>query len=101
MTMKNLIVILWLSTLVSCTNKQLDPKLIIGSWKMRDVVNHTGLNIKDKITFYDNDSLFAYTFVDNKLDSQIKGKYKLNTENKTLTITIIKNISFRDRRAHV
>lgn len=84
-----------LLTLMSCTYKQLDPKLIIGSWKLIDVKNNRGLNVTHKVTFYKNDSLYEDIFVDNKLDSQIKGKYELNTENKTLTTTIIKNISFR------
>ncbi len=88
MTMKNLIVILWLSTLVSCTNKQLDPKLIIGSWKMRDVVNHTDLNATDKVTFYENDSIYVEILVDNKVNSQLKGKYILDTESETLTTMI-------------
>ena len=86
--MKNLIVILWLSTLVSCTNKQLDPKLIIGSWKMRDVVNHTDLNATDKVTFYENDSIYVEILVDNKVNSQLKGKYILDTESETLTTMI-------------
>ncbi len=95
MTMKNLIVILWLSTLVSCTNKQLDPKLIIGSWKMRDVVNHTDLNATDKVTFYENDSIYVEILVDNKVNSQLKGIYILDTESETLTTMINDETSSR------
>lgn len=69
---------------MSCANRQLDPKLIHGSWKMRDVVNNAGLNATNKVTFYENDSIYVEVLVDNKVNSQLKGKYVLDSESKTL-----------------
>ncbi len=73
---------------MSCANKQLDSKLILGSWKMRDVVNSNGLNTTDKVTFYENDSIYVEILVDNKVNSQLKGKYILDTKNETLKTII-------------
>lgn len=73
---------------MSCTNRQLDPKLILGSWKMRDVVNSLSLNATDKVTFYENDSIYVEILVDNKVNSQFKGKYILDTKNETLETII-------------
>jgi len=86
--MKNIIITLLLLTSISCSSKQLDPKLIIGSWKMRDVINNTGLNATDKVTFYENDSISLEILVDGELNSQLKGKYILDTVNNTLTTKI-------------
>lgn len=93
--MRILILFLISLTSLSCANRQPDKRFIIGSWKMRDVVNNTGLNTTDKITFYENDSIYVEILVDNKVNSQLKGKYFLDTESKTLTTIINDETSFR------
>ena len=93
--MRNLILFLISLTSLSCANRQPDKKLIIGSWKMRNVVNSTGLNATDKVTFYENDSIYVDSLVDNKVNSQLKGKYVLDTESETLTTIINDETSSR------
>lgn len=93
--MRHLILYILTLTSMSCANRQLDPKLILGSWKMRDVVNGAGLNATDKVTFYENDSIYVEILVDNKVNSQLKGKYSLDTESETLATIINDETSSR------
>ena len=49
---------------ISCKNPEpkIEPKELIGCWKMRDVVDQTGKNATEKTTFYNGDSLTIEMF---------------------------------------
>jgi len=85
--MREFIIVLFCLTLLSCENK-IDSKLLIGSWRMKDVVDNTNMNISDKTTFCDNDSIFIETYSNNKLFESIRGVYKLDSKSNTLSIKI-------------
>jgi len=69
---------------LSCAG-QIDSNQIIGSWKLRNVVDNTKMKATDKVTFDKKDSVTVEIFTDGKLFSQMKGKYELNTAKATLT----------------
>ena len=89
--MRKVVVLLFCFTLISCENR-IDPKLLIGSWKMRDVIDNTNMNVSDKTTFCDNDSIFIETYSNNKLFESIRGIYKLNSKTNILSIKIHENV---------
>jgi hypothetical protein len=68
----------------SCSEKQ-NSNFLIGSWKLRDVVNNTGENTSDKITFFENDSISIEILQDGKLIEQYSGTYQLDTVRNELT----------------
>lgn len=76
--------------IVSCTQKEIHYNHIIGSWKMRDVVNQTEENISDRTTFKKDSTFIAETFLDGNVVETVSGKYKISKNNKTI------NIQFED-----
>jgi len=82
-----------LLSVVSCDDKKLDPKLILGSWTMSDIANNTGVIITNKISFYENGSVCVEILVNGKLSSQFKGKYTLDTRKRVLSTDINDRIS--------
>lgn len=85
-TIKTLLILLTFLLFSSCENK-IDTKLIVGRWASKDVVDKTGLNAKDKLTFYKNDSMTIEIFTDGKLYSKMFGIYKIDSTTKTLNIS--------------
>ncbi len=63
--------------MVASCSQNIEPKKLIGSWKMRDVINQTEQNVSDKTTF-DNDSLVVEIFADKKLNYRVSAKYKFD-----------------------
>ena len=65
---------------VSCKNTEpkIEPKKIIGSWKMQDVVDQTGQNVTEKTTFY-KDSVVFEMFANKKLIERLCRKYEFDT----------------------
>lgn len=82
--MKYILTIPILFLVVSCKN--IEPKELIGSWKMRDVVDQTGQNATEKTTFYNGDSLTIEMFLDKKLYEKQSGKYTFDTISKMIHI---------------
>lgn len=68
----------------SCAEKQ-NSNFLIGSWKLRDVVNNTGQNVSDKMTFFENDSISIEILQDGKVIEQYSGKFQLDTVRNELT----------------
>ena len=68
--------------------KIIDTKLIIGSWKITNVVDKTGLNIKDKITFNKNDSLIIeINTIEKRFNQKFFGTYKIDSTTKKLSMS--------------
>jgi hypothetical protein len=76
--MKKPIYIIPLLLIVISCSKKIEPKELISSWKMRDVVDQTGQIANEKTTFY-NDSLVFEMFANKKLVERISTKYKFDT----------------------
>lgn len=72
--------------IISCAQKEIQYNQIIGSWKMRDVVNQTGEDISDKTTFKMDSTFIAETFLDGNVVEAFTGKYKINQNKKTISI---------------
>lgn len=60
--LKYLVALIFFISIISCQEIQTDR--LIGSWKMRDLVNTTGKNIEDKTTFT-KDSLLIFELISN------------------------------------
>ncbi|MEN2399299.1 hypothetical protein GKZ90_0005895 [Flavobacterium sp. MC2016-06] len=84
--MKYLFTILVLLLIVSC--KSIEPKELIGSWKMRDFIDQSGQNGTDKTTFYHGDSLAIEMFANKKLVEKQNGKYKFDTISNIIQIEV-------------
>ena len=92
--MKQLYIIFLLLLLISC-NEKIDTKCLIGSWKLKDVVDKTNMNAQEKTTYYQGDSLCIETFTNGKLFSKATGIYKLDSVTATFTtIVTIDNNTF-------
>jgi hypothetical protein len=79
--MKYILVIGILLFVVSCKN--IEPKELIGSWKMRDVVDQTGQNATEKTTFY-KDSVVIEMYANKKLTERFSSYYKFDTVNNVI-----------------
>ncbi|MGQ7947572.1 hypothetical protein [Flavobacterium sp. WC2509] len=84
--MKYIFTILILLLIISC--KKIEPKELIGSWKMRDVIDQSGQNATDKTTFYHGDSLIMEMFANKKLVEKQNGKYKFDTISNIIQIEV-------------
>ena len=82
--MKLIFIFLILFFFVSCKN--IESKELIGSWKMRDVVDETGKNASEKATFYKGDSLIIEMFANRKLIEKQNWRYKFDTVSKIIHI---------------
>lgn len=73
---------------ISCKNPEpkIEPKELIGCWKMRDVVDQTGKNATEKTTFYNGDSLTIEMFENKKLFEKQRAVYNFDTITKTIHI---------------
>jgi len=78
--------ILLLFVLSSCSKKELEYDQILGSWKMKDVVNNTGQNISEKTTYYKNGEVITEMALEGKTIEKIKAKYFINRNNGTIRI---------------
>ncbi len=87
--MKYIITILIFSLAISCKN--IEPKELIGSWKMRDIVDQTGKNASEKTTFYEADSLIIEMFANKKLIEKQSWRYKFDTISNMIHIEINEN----------
>ncbi len=73
--------------LVACNSYEEDTD-IVGTWTTVNTVDLSGINMTDEIDFYKDGSykIRMYSNKD-KMGSEIKGTYKLDRFNKTLTIS--------------
>ncbi|CAN5498181.1 hypothetical protein BH10BAC1_BH10BAC1_11290 [soil metagenome] len=85
--MKQLYIIFLILSLTSCKEK-IDTKYLIGSWKLKDVVDKTNMNAQEKTTYYKSDSLSIEMFTNGKLFSKSIGTYKLDSATATYTATV-------------
>ncbi len=74
-------------SLLSCSKKNVDYNQLLGSWKMKDVVNSTGQDISEKTTYYKNGTAISVIKVDNKVNEVIKFKYAINKEKNTFRLS--------------
>jgi hypothetical protein len=75
-----LLIILFLSALVSCKPK-IDTSKLRGSWTIdQDESKYPKAGSVDKLTFYPNDSLTIEMIIDGKLNQFFSGKYKIDKE---------------------
>ncbi|WP_337966908.1 lipocalin family protein [uncultured Flavobacterium sp.] len=87
---KYLLLIFLCTLTISCQKIQTDK--LIGSWRMKDLVNTTGKNFEDKTTFTKNHVIILESISNGKtLDKEI-GNYIL--KNNLLTIKFKNNYSF-------
>lgn len=75
--MKYIFIIPIILLFVSCKN--IEPKKLFGSWKMKDVVDQTGKNASEKTTFYKGDSVVVEKFENKKLIDKFSSEYKFDT----------------------
>lgn len=66
--------------------KKLEYKQILGSWKMKDVVNNTGQNISEKTTYYENGDVITEMSLDGENIEKINAKYSINKNNGTIRL---------------
>lgn len=85
--MKYIFTILISLLIISCS-KKIEPKELIGSWKMRDVIDQSGQNATDKTTFYRGDSLIMEMFANKKLVEKQNGEYKFDTISNIIQIEV-------------
>lgn len=69
--------------ITSCNNNTISNQ-IIGSWKLRDVIDYTGQNASDKLTFFKDSSATIELFANKKLVEKLNAKYNFDFKNKTL-----------------
>jgi len=67
---------------LSCKNR--NSNLLIGSWKLKDVVDYSGQNASDKLTLFPNGTAVAEVFANKKVVTRIKGKYVFDKENEII-----------------
>lgn len=85
--MKISVIILFLSLiLLSCHSNEIQFEQLIGSWKMRDVINDTGEDISDKTTFNNDSTFIAEIFLDGNVVESFSGKFKIDQNKKTISI---------------
>lgn len=84
---RNKALLIVLLSLLSCSKKDVDYNQLLGSWKMKDVVNSTGQDIFEKTTYYKNGTAISIIKVDNKVNDVIKFKYTINKEKNTFRLS--------------
>ena len=62
---------------ISNCKRDINTDLLLGSWKLRDVIDNNGLKIRDKMTFSKNDSMSIEIFSDGKLERKYSGRFKV------------------------
>ncbi|WP_338840343.1 lipocalin family protein [Flavobacterium ginsenosidimutans] len=79
---KYLVAIILLISIISC--QKIQTEKLIGSWKMKDLVNTTGKNIEDKTTFT-KDSLLIFELISNgkTIDKEVAN---YNLKNNIITV---------------
>jgi hypothetical protein len=83
--MKIIHLIALLLIISSCKNE--NSNSLLGSWKLKDVVDYTGQDASDKMTFFENGTVVAEVYLNKKIVTKIKSKYTFDKQNKTLNIT--------------
>jgi hypothetical protein len=87
--MRTLIFFVAFSFILACEEKT-DANNILGSWRLRDVVNKSEYDMSDKMTFFPNDSVSVEIFQDGEIVNQISGTYQIDPINEQL-ISLFKN----------
>lgn len=90
--MKSIFILPLLLLVFSC--KHIEPKELIGGWKIRDIVDQTAQNASEKTTFYNGDSLTIELFANSKIVEKYSGSYKFDTISKIIHIKIKKDRVF-------
>lgn len=83
-----LLILLFIS--ISC-NKNVNENDLLGSWKLKDVVDQSGQNASDKLTFFKNKIVTAELFSNKKLVDKVNGKYNYEKQQGILTLDFGKN----------
>ena len=78
--------------IITSCNSNIISNQIIGSWKLRDVVDYSGQNGSDKLTFYKDNSATVELFADKKLVEKLNAKYNFDIKNKTLKMNYRKSV---------
>lgn len=87
---KYLVTAILFISIISCQKIQTDK--LIGSWKMKDLVNTTGKNVKDKTTFT-KDSLLITELISNGKTIE-KEIFNYSLKNNIITIKARDQYSF-------
>jgi hypothetical protein len=70
---------------IAC-GKEIEFDKLSGSWKTENVIDQSGQNATDKMTFYSKDSICVEIFTNRKLVEKYIGNYKLNKKTNAITI---------------
>jgi len=81
-----LLILLFIS--ISCNKNEND---LLGSWKLKDVVDQSRQNASDKLTFLKNKIVTAELFANKKLVDKVNGKYNYEKQKGILTLDFGKN----------
>jgi hypothetical protein len=92
--MKTAVILLLVSVVTSC-KRDIDPHLIIGTWKPKNELTSAGLNSYSSITFLNNDSIIAETFAYGKLINRTSGKYLIDTKSGMLTTAYGDSLAYK------
>ena len=63
---------------VSCQSDKIQYNQILGSWKMKDVVNNTGDNFSEKTTYYKDNKAVSEVWLNGKLTDKFILKYSID-----------------------
>lgn len=74
--------------IICCSDKKLDYNHLLGSWKMKDVINNTGEDFHEKFTFYKGDSVVTELFVNGKATERFKEKFTLDKKTGIIRLKI-------------
>lgn len=94
MLFKNFLRLILITLLFASCSDTIDTKLLLGSWKMRDIIPQPGMDTNDSLTFFANDSFYTSLYADRKIAYRICGKYKLDEKEKSLTLIFITGTSY-------
>lgn len=89
--LKPALVILFLFALASCSKGGLQYDQILGSWKMKNVINNTGQDLSEKTTYYKDGTVVTEMALDGKLTEQFKSKYSIDKEKGILLLQLQKD----------
>lgn len=84
------VAIILLISIISC--QEIQTEKLIGSWKMKDLINTTGKNIEDKATFT-QDSLLIIEFISNGKTIE-KEIFNYSLKNNIITVKARDKYSF-------
>ena len=80
-------------SIYSCKTKTHQSDLF-GNWTRVDVIDKTGLNSSDIVTFYGKDSMSIQMMANGKIVEKIFGTFKIDSASKNLT-TAYGGVSFK------